>query len=333
MHKNFKILFLNTLFISSLLTISSTSWFIMWIGLEINLLSIVPLMMTNQNLYRSESCMKYFIVQAIASAFLLYSMASMQMADTTPHEITMPSMIFFSALMMKMGMAPFHYWFPEVLEGLNWKNCLIMMTWQKIAPSCLIMYFITPNQTMAAIIAMSTIISSFMGMKQTSIRKILAYSSINHMAWMLVTMMISPVLWFIYFSIYAITNFAIIYFLEKTWSNEINQMNSASLSQDLSKIMFAVNLFSLGGLPPLVGFLPKWLTIMDMTLYDLMVMALLIILFTLITLMFYLRLGFSSYMKKNDKLINSNKFYLPNWIPTINVILMLSLIILPPITS
>nr|AXS65481.1 NADH dehydrogenase subunit 2 [Silvanidae sp. KM-2017] len=333
MNHNYKILYINSLILSSLLTISSSSWFSMWVGLEINLLSIIPLMASNENIFRSESGMKYFITQALASGLLMFSVILINLTDSSPFIVSSPTMIFYSALMMKMGMAPFHFWFPEVLEGLNWDNCLILLTWQKIAPSCVLMYFMAPNQMIAAIIATSTIISSLMGMKQTSIRKILAYSSINHMAWLLAAMMVSPALWLMYFLIYSFTNLAIIILIKKLKTHEINQLNSASSSKMLSKTMFMLNLLSLGGLPPFIGFLPKWLTIMDMTLMEILSMTIMMILFTLITLYFYMRLGFSTFFMKSSKKPKFFKFSLPKWIPIINAILILSLVIIPPLCN
>nr|QTJ25281.1 NADH dehydrogenase subunit 2 [Oryzaephilus surinamensis] len=331
MTKNYKILFLIILIFSTLLSISSPSWFVMWISLEINLLSIIPLMSNQNNIYQAESSMKYFIVQTIASSILLFSLI-IKDQPINNELLSMQSLMFTSSLMMKMGMAPFHFWLPEVMEGLTWENCLILATWQKIAPSCLLMYEINLNLLTILIILSSSMISSLMSLKQTSMRKIMAYSSINHMAWMLSSMSISSHLWIIYFLIYSLTNVLLMMTFKILNINKITQMFNPNFNKSLSKFLFSMNLLSMGGLPPFIGFMPKWFTTMSMSSTMLFMLILTMIIFTLIMLYVYMRLGFPSQMFKNKKTSLKFKIKLMTWMPTLNFILITGLTILPSFT-
>nr|YP_009185957.1 NADH dehydrogenase subunit 2 [Sciodrepoides watsoni]ALO70910.1 NADH deshydrogenase subunit 2 [Sciodrepoides watsoni] len=307
-------LFFSTLLIGTLITISSYSWMGMWMGLEINLLSIIPLMNNKFNLFSSETSVKYFIVQALASTTLMFSIIFMSM-NFSPWNSFMNLnllMIFNSSLLMKMGAAPFHFWFPEVIEGLNWFNSFILLTWQKIAP----MMLIITNSTlfMTIIIITSTMISGIMGMNQTSIRKILAYSSINHISWMIATLMFFKTLWLIYFTIYSIISMNLILIFNKFNIFYFKQIFNF-IKSPLMKLFFTLNFFSLGGLPPFLGFFPKWLTIQFMINNNLMITAFFMILMTLLTLFFYIRITFTALTFKisNQKFKineNINLFYI-----------------------
>ncbi|NP_203156.1 NADH dehydrogenase subunit 2 (mitochondrion) [Tribolium castaneum] len=292
----YKILFLNSMVLGTLISISSYSWLSMWMGLEINLLSIIPLFSNNKNIFSSESALKYFITQAMASLILLMAILLLLLTNEFIHPLMNSSLkvMMDSALLTKLGAAPFHFWFPEVIEGLNWTNSFILLTWQKIAPMILLMNNKINSKLIIMMIVISLTISTISGMNQMSIRKILAYSSINHIAWMLSTLMISLSTWLFYFLIYWIINMNIVFILNSTKTFFVNQMNNILLKNKLVKFTFMTNLLSLGGLPPFLGFLPKWLVINWLVSNQLSMIALVLIIFTLIMTFIYTRLILSS---------------------------------------
>nr|YP_009860221.1 NADH dehydrogenase subunit 2 [Neoplocaederus obesus]QKW88538.1 NADH dehydrogenase subunit 2 [Neoplocaederus obesus] len=309
MTKFFKILFFSTLVLGTLIAISSYSWFSMWIGLEINLLSIIPLLSNTKNVYPSESALKYFITQALASSALLFSIImSMNMNELLPQNSNYWMMILNSALLTKMGAAPFHAWFPEVMEGLDWMNCLIMLTWQKIAPMILLMYNSQMIIFLASIIVFSTVIGGTLGLNQVSLRKIMAYSSINHIGWMIASMLNSQAIWFIYFSVYSVISANIVLIFSQLNVFFLKQLfNSMNFSKTV-KLFFILNFLSLGGLPPFLGFFPKWLTVNNLVSNNFILVSLALIVFTLITLFFYLRITFSTLVvNTNETLIFKNE--------------------------
>nr|YP_009185840.1 NADH dehydrogenase subunit 2 [Gabronthus thermarum]ALO70579.1 NADH deshydrogenase subunit 2 [Gabronthus thermarum] len=302
-------MFFNSLMIGTLISISSTSWIGMWMGLEINLLSIIPLMNSKNNLLSSEASLKYFITQALASTTLIFSIIFM--LNNIPLLFNFKNnlmLMFNSALLTKMGAAPFHFWFPEIIDGLSWLNSLMILTWQKIAPMIILMYNLNFPLFFNFIIITSMLISGIMGFNQTSLRKILTYSSINHIAWMMAAMFNYESIWFFYFIVYTIITINIILIF-----NLINVFYMKQLFIMLNnnfplKFFFIMNFLSLGGLPPFLGFMPKWLTIENLVKNNMMTLAIIMVILTLITLFFYIRLTFSTL----TLIINEPNFSLKN---------------------
>nr|YP_010166738.1 NADH dehydrogenase subunit 2 [Porhydrus obliquesignatus]QRV62842.1 NADH dehydrogenase subunit 2 [Porhydrus obliquesignatus] len=301
----YKLLFLSMLIMSTLISISSLSWLGMWMGLEINLLSFIPLMSMKNNLFSSESSMKYFLIQAMASSMFLFSIIIIMFSNKLTNELFMINNIMLimmnSTILLKMGAAPFHFWFPEIMENLNWMNSLILMTWQKIAPMIIISYMIKNNLFILLIIINSAFIGSIGGLNQTSLRKILAYSSINHIGWLLSSFLINEIIWMIYFFIYSFINLSIIMTFNKINTNMLKQLYSTMNFNPLMKFFIFMNFLSLGGLPPFLGFLPKWMIIQNLS-FNFFLLNFLLIMMTLITLFFYIRMTYSSIMMYNNEL-------------------------------
>nr|QNJ33237.1 NADH dehydrogenase subunit 2 [Cnemoplites edulis] len=305
MMKFYKLLFMSSLMMGSLIAISSYSWLSMWVGLEINLISIIPLLSDSNNLYPSESALKYFITQAMASTILLFAIVtSINLNDFIFYEPNLyMSMILNSAILTKMGAAPFHAWFPEVMEGLDWMNGLIMLTWQKLAPMVILMYSMHMTMFLSAVIVFSTIISGILGLNQISLRKILAYSSINHISWMISSMLNSKEIWLMYFIIYSIItiNIVILFYFTNTFL--LKQLFNSFNQNKTLKFFFVMNFLSLGGLPPFLGFFPKWLTINNLVENNFLTLSVILITSTLVTLYFYLRVAFSTLLINSSEMI------------------------------
>nr|YP_009564088.1 NADH dehydrogenase subunit 2 [Upogebia bowerbankii]QAX91451.1 NADH dehydrogenase subunit 2 [Upogebia bowerbankii] len=283
-------LFFVSLILGMIISISSPSWFIAWIGLELNLLSFIPIISIGKNSFSSEASLKYFLIQALGSATIISS-ASLTFIFPFNNNLLIES-----ALLLKVGAAPFHFWFPQVMEGLDWFAVILLMTIQKMAPMVLISYTLDNafNQNYLMMFALlSSLIGAIGGINQTMLRKILAFSSINHMSWMFMSMYLSEMFWFYYFTFYCIisSSIAILFFFQQM--HHVSHISSTSMNS-LIKIITFISLLSLGGLPPFIGFFPKWLVIQQLA-FKLQIMPLFIMLFAaLITLYYYLRLIISS---------------------------------------
>nr|QWT71654.1 NADH dehydrogenase subunit 2 [Simuliidae sp. Cyprus 2] len=292
-------LFLTTLISGTLISISSNSWLGAWIGLEINLLSFIPLMIDTNNLLSTEAALKYFLTQALASAIFLFSsilfILQLNIFSMISINSNLITTVILSSLLLKSGAAPFHFWFPGVMEGLNWWNNLILMTWQKIAPLMLASYCLNFN-FIFNIIILSIVIGSLGGLNQTSLRKLMAFSSINHLGWMLAAMMYSENLWLSYFIIYTYLSFTIVFIFNLFKFFHLNQLFSFYNQSPLVKFSLFVSLLSLGGLPPFLGFLPKWMVIQSISNINSIFMLIIMVSFTLITLFFYMRITYSAFM-------------------------------------
>nr|AEW48057.1 NADH dehydrogenase subunit 2 [Stegana curvinervis] len=293
-----KILFIIIMMIGTLITVTSNSWLSAWMGLEINLLSFIPLMSDSNNLMSTESSLKYFLTQALASTVLLFSILMMMIKNNINYEIihtSYISMIILSSLLLKSGAAPFHFWFPNIMEGLSWNNCLLLMTWQKIGPLMLISYMNIQLMSFISIM-MSAIIGGLGGLNQSSLRKLMAFSSINHLGWMLLTLNFSELIWLTYFLIYSFLSFTLIFLFNNFKIYYFNQMFSMFFDSKIMKFILFMNFLSLGGLPPFLGFFPKWIVIQQLILTNNYLMILILIMSSLITLFFYLRICYSAFM-------------------------------------
>lgn len=254
-------------------------------------------MKSEKNSYPAESALKYFITQAIASRLFLFSITlSLNINNIIIKELNIVSIIIISsALILKIGAAPFHFWFPEIIRGLNWSNTLIILTWQKIAPIILISYLVKTQTLLFSIIVItSSIIRGLQGLNQTCLRKILAYSSINHVRWILSSLFNSIYIWIIYFLTYRLINLNIILIFKKFNIYFLRQLLNILNYKKKIKFIFIINFISLGGLPPFLGFLPKWLIINNLIENKHFTIIIILIIFTLISLYFYLRITFSS---------------------------------------
>nr|UKU07876.1 NADH dehydrogenase subunit 2 [Gaetice depressus] len=279
--------FLLTLTMGSIISISSTSWFGAWIGLELNLMSFIPLITLKMNPLFSEAALKYFLIQAlgslifISSSFLFLSFSYFSM------------LTIFMALLLKLGGAPFHFWFPQVMEGLKWPQIFLLSTIQKLAPMTLISYLMT-NQMLIKIIIISAILSALVGslggFNVTLLRKIIAFSSINHLSWMLVAVSISDLSWLIYFFIYTFILLSITSVFHTLQVFSISKLIQSDQNSPFHMFIISLNFLSLSGLPPMTGFIPKWIIIQIMMNLNLFIPLFFLLFSALITLYFYLRI-------------------------------------------
>nr|QZQ52549.1 NADH dehydrogenase subunit 2 [Calliteara horishanella] len=289
-----KMFFFFILIFSTLISISSNSWFGCWIGLEINLLSFIPLISNSKNLLSSEASLKYFLTQSIASINFLMSLLLKMIFFKNFDMNLLFSLMINSSMLMKMGSAPFHFWFPSIVEGMSWFNNVILMTWQKITPIIILSYYMNKSLILI-IICLNVIIGALGGLNQTSLRKLMAFSSINNLGWMLSAMMISENLWFFFFLIYSFMVSILCFMFNMMNMFFINQLFLINVNS-LIKINLLINFFSLGGLPPFIGFFPKWIIINFLIYNKFYIMTLIMIMMSLIILFYYIRITYSSLM-------------------------------------
>nr|WFD61195.1 NADH dehydrogenase subunit 2 [Carrikerella sp.] len=324
-----KILLLLALVSGMLISLCANSWVGAWMGLEINLLSFIPLSSSNLNMLSSEASLKYFLIQAIASSALLFMVV---LKTNLPLELELLHMNFekplnnliIFPLIMKIAGAPLHWWLPPVVEGLSWMNCFIVLTIQKIAPIILISYTMINNVFTQIIIISSVFMGATSGFNQLSLRKILTFSSINHIGWMLMALIHSISLWLTYFIIYLLNILSIIYITSLFNISFISQTFNFPINQMINKILLFLSLLSLGGLPPLLGFFTKWLVIQTASTNSFYISISIMVMMSLITLFFYLRASYSGILILNNEAtwFSMNFIYSPKKIMTINYLII-----------
>nr|ACR81125.1 NADH dehydrogenase subunit 2 [Copsychus saularis]ACR81142.1 NADH dehydrogenase subunit 2 [Copsychus saularis]ACR81156.1 NADH dehydrogenase subunit 2 [Copsychus saularis]ACR81157.1 NADH dehydrogenase subunit 2 [Copsychus saularis]ADF58881.1 NADH dehydrogenase subunit 2 [Copsychus saularis] len=298
MNPQAKLIFITSLLLGSAITMSSNHWIMAWTGLEINTLAILPLISKSHHPRAIEAATKYFLVQAAASALILFS--SMTNAwqtgqwDITQLTSPVPCLILTSAIAMKLGLVPFHFWFPEVLQGVSLTTGLLLSTAMKFPPMTL--FFMTSqslNPTLLVTMAiLSTALGGWMGLNQTQTRKILAFSSISHLGWMAVIIIYSPKLALLNFYLYILMTAAVFLTLNSIKTLKLSTLMTTWAKTPALSAALMLTLLSLAGLPPLTGFLPKWLIIQELTKQEMAPTATIIALLSLLSLFFYLRLAY-----------------------------------------
>nr|AAN39199.1 NADH dehydrogenase subunit 2 [Anatolichthys anatoliae anatoliae] len=280
------------------LTFASSHWLLAWMGLEINTLAIIPLMTQNHHPRAVEAATKYFLTQAAAAAVLLFaSISNAWMTgqwDILQMNHPLPTTLITLALALKIGLAPLHSWMPEVLQGLDLTTGLILSTWQKLAPFCLLLQFQPAGHDILLVLGvLSTLIGGWGGLNQTQLRKILAYSSIAHLGWMILVLQFSPSLGLLTLLTYFIMTFSLFLAFKTNHSTNINTLSTSWAKAPALTSVLPLILLSLGGLPPLTGFFLKWMILLELTKQQLMFTATLAALSALLGLYFYLRLSYA----------------------------------------
>uniref|UniRef100_A0A6H1V800 NADH-ubiquinone oxidoreductase chain 2 n=1 Tax=Thamnophilus caerulescens TaxID=137540 RepID=A0A6H1V800_9PASS len=318
MNPQAKLLSITSLFLGSTITITSNHWIMAWTGLEINTLAILPLISKSHHPRAIEAATKYFLVQAAASALLLFS--SMTNAWYTGQwditQLTHPTscLLLTTAISIKLGLVPFHFWFPEVLQGTSLTTGLLLATALKFPPITLLL-LTSPslNPTLLTIMAVaSTALGGWAGLNQTQTRKILAFSSISHLGWMAIILVYSPKLTLITFYLYCLMTIPIFLTLDTIKTLKLTTMSTAWTKIPPLTATLMLMLLSLAGLPPLTGFLPKWLIIQELTKQEMTPTATIIALLSLLGLFFYLRLAYCATITLPPNSINHMKQWQTN---------------------
>nr|ASP44920.1 NADH dehydrogenase subunit 2 [Leopoldamys edwardsi] len=334
-----------TILMGPVITMSSTNLLLMWVGLELSLLAITPLLINKKNPRSTEAATKYFITQATASMIILLAMVlnykQLGMWEFQQQTNNMLLSLMLISLSMKLGLAPFHYWLPEVTQGVPTHIGLILLTWQKIAPlSILLQIYHLLNPTITAILAISSIfIGAWGGLNQTQTRKIMAYSSIAHMGWMVAILPYNPNLTLLNLVIYITLTTPMFIALMMSSSTSINSISLSWNKTPTILIMTSLVLLSLGGLPPLTGFLPKWAIISELLKNNSPTMSTLMAMMALLNLFFYMRLIYSTSLtmfpiNNNSKMIAHHPNQKHTFImPTLTVISTLTLPLAPQLIT
>nr|AFN41408.1 NADH dehydrogenase subunit 2 [Hipposideros ater]AFN41409.1 NADH dehydrogenase subunit 2 [Hipposideros ater]AFN41410.1 NADH dehydrogenase subunit 2 [Hipposideros ater]AFN41411.1 NADH dehydrogenase subunit 2 [Hipposideros ater]AFN41412.1 NADH dehydrogenase subunit 2 [Hipposideros ater] len=289
-----------TIILGTLIVMMSSHWLLIWIGFEMNMLAVIPMLLKRFNPRAMEASTKYFLTQATASMLLMLAIIInlLHSGQWTVTNMLNPiaSTIMTLALAMKLGLSPFHFWVPEVTQGIPLSSGLILLTWQKLAPLS-VLYQIAHSINLNLLLTMSMlsiIIGGWGGLNQTQLRKILAYSSIAHMGWMTAVLAYNPTMTLLNLTLYILmTTTTFMLFMHNSSTTTLSLSRSWNKTPLITTAILMMML-SLGGLPPLTGFLPKWMIIQELTKNDSIIMPTLMAVSALLNLYFYMRLAYST---------------------------------------
>lgn len=327
-----------TIILGTALVITSSHWFIVWVGFEINILAIIPLLTKQHNPRSTEAATKYFLTQATASILLIIAAVInlLYSGHWSIIKITNPtaSILITIAMAIKLGLTPFHFWVPEVTQGVPLLSGLILLTWQKLAPLS-ILYIITPLINLDFLITLSLLsiaIGGWGGLNQTQLRKIMAYSSIAHIGWIISILIYNPTIILLNLYIYIIITTSTFILLIINSTTTATSLSHIWNKIPLITILILVIMLSLGGLPPLTGFLPKWLIIQEIVKNKNIFISIIIALIALLSLYFYVRITYTTSLTLFPTINNTKinwQFKMIKKITCLSPIIIISTIILP----
>lgn len=286
--------------ISFHLVINRDDWFLVWLGLEINIITFIIFIFKGNNIINVESCLKYFFIQRLGSAvFISIFYLNKELLD----------FVMCFLLRYKIGAGPFFFWFPSVCSGISWMSCFFLITFQKIIPLLILSIFI--SWVFYIVIVISLIFGVFGSFNQRDLKQLIAFSSVYHLGWILLCELVDDVSWIIYLIIYSFVLFPIVNLLR--WLSIGRLIRIIRVKY---KNWFVLFMLRMAGIPPFLGFFLKWFAFIVIFDYDFL-FILLLILCSVIMFYVYFRIVYDvlivyydSGMWGNYVLFNINRYYL-----------------------
>jgi NADH-quinone oxidoreductase subunit N len=308
-----------------MIMISAHSFLLIYLGLELLSLSLYAMIAFNRNsVSASESAMKYFVLGAMASGLLLYGISIFygitgtldlnQLAEVASSKIEQyPVPMAFAltfivvGLAFKLGAVPFHMWLPDVYQGSPTSVTLFIGTAPKIAGFAMTIRLLVDglgdlqvdwSQMLIALSVLSLAIGNVIAIAQTNFKRMLAYSTISHVGFILLGILSGTANGFasamFYTITYAITSsvaFGVLLLLSRKGAEAENIADLSGLndSNPWHAAMLAIAMFSMAGVPPTVGFYAKLSVLQSVVQIELVWLAVFAVLFSVIGLFYYLR--------------------------------------------
>lgn len=240
------IFFFPVIIFSVLISISSYSLIIFWSALELMSIRFCFSIINIKSPATISAALKYGIIQTFASLILILAVS-----------IKNDQLIIISML-IKIGSAPFHSWYPSVINSIFWKQCFILITVLKIPYIILLRNNCLDRERINFLILINSLVGTLGCFNQTQIRKLFAYRRIADSAWLFAAIGGSHVIIWCYFFSYVCHIFILINFFDKCG---VYTPKDWSLLRKVNRLFFSRVLFSLAGLPPFIGFLIKILVL------------------------------------------------------------------------
>ena len=249
-----------------------------WVSLEINILRFLPIISSGLNI-ELENSVKYFLIQSWASIiFLIRFFFSSYFFNSI-------NLLLIISIFIKLGISPFHTWFISILKTCSLYILIILSSLQKVIPLIILNNIYFYINVFYFCIMITMIFLFFMLARVININKLLALSSLGNILWLISSNLLSLKLMAIFMLIYVILLIGIYLFYSSFYYNLFIQMNRMNF---YDKIVIVILFMSLGGIPPLLGFLRKFLILKIIFLYENIFLFIIIIFLSLILLYHYI---------------------------------------------
>ena len=336
--------------IGMMFMVSSGDLMLLYLGLELQSLALyVVAAMRRDDVKSTEAGLKYFVLGSLSSGLLLYGASLVYgFAGTTlfsgilttltePHIGLVIGLVFLLAGMaFKVSAAPFHMWTPDVYEGAPTPVTAFFATAPKAAAMAMIARVVFDafgtiptqwSQVLAALAVLSMFLGAVAAIGQRDIKRLMAYSSIAHMGYALVGLAAGTVegvqAMLIYMSIYVTMNlgtFAFIMSLERDGKSisDIDSLNMFSKREPLKALAVLILMFSLAGVPPMLGFFGKFYVLKAAVDAGMTWLALAGAVASVIGAFYYLRIVFFMYFGR-DTVGASSRMAPVQWLMLVSV--------------
>jgi NADH-quinone oxidoreductase subunit N len=322
--------------VGAIMLTAFTNMTTLFLGVEIMSIPLYVLAASKKNDMRSnEAGFKYLIMGSFASAFLLFGIALIYGACgsfdimeirtyISANAETLPMFFYAGVVMMlvamcfKVSAAPFHFWAPDVYEGSPTLITALMSTVVKTAAFAAFMRLfligfaeVSPIWTgvLAGVVALSLVVANFSAAMQTSIKRMLAYSSISHAAFMLMVIManvrsnisIDALIYYsLAYSIGSIAAFGIVYNVSRDGDESISAFNGLGKRQPFLAVCMSIAMLSLAGIPVTAGFFAKYFVFSTVIGTQYQWLLILAILTSAVGAYYYLKVIIAMYFKEKE---------------------------------
>ncbi len=344
--------------------VSANSFLTIYIGLELLSLSLYAMVaMQRDSATASEAAMKYFVLGAMASAMLLYGMSMLYGAtgslqlDQVKAAIAagseMPMVLTFGLVFMlvgvgfKLGAVPFHMWVPDVYHGAPTAVTAFISTAPKLAAFAMMMRLLVDampslymewQQIIIVLAVLSIAIGNVVAIAQTNLKRMLAYSGISHIGFMLLGMLAaSPegyaaaMYYAIVYAIMGLGGFGLVILMSRAGfeADSLDDYKGLNKRSPWIALMLLFLMFSMAGVPPFLGFWAKLAVIQAVLSVDMVSLAVVAVLFSVIGAFYYLRLIKLAYFDEpTESAIHEQPTDL-RWVFSLNALLVLALGLMP----
>ena len=279
--------------VGMMIMVSGQNMLTLYVGLELLSLSLYALVaLDRDNARATEAAMKYFVLGALASGMLLYGMSmvygmtgSLNIADINNslmgepkiHAVLILGLVFIVAgLAFKLGAVPFQMWVPDVYEGSPTAVTLLISSVPKLAAFAFIIRMLVQalptlaadwQQMLMIMAVLSIVIGNITAIAQTNLKRMLAYSTISHVGFILYGLMSASMNGFVYALFYVVSyvlmtlaGFGIILLLSRKGfeADQLDNLKGLNQRSPWHAFLMLIVMFSMAGVPPTLGFYAKF---------------------------------------------------------------------------
>ena len=351
--------------VGTIVMISAYSLLMLYLGIELLSLALYALIGFNKHSgLSSEAAIKYYVLGAMSSGILLFGISLIygftgsinyfeiadQIRNINSNSVQFLGIIFgiifiTASLCFKFGAAPFHIWVPDIYQGSLISTTILLSTLPKIAVFIVFLklYFI-PFMTLEYVWSdilifigiASIIIGSIFALTQENIKRLLAYSAISNIGFIILAMALvsndglhASLYYTIVYSFTALASFGVITHITSNSHGieDISDLAGLSKTHPYFAILILITMLSSAGIPPLIGFHAKLMVIQALINNSYILLSIIVVLMTVVSAYYYLRVIKTVYFEERENLIST--YTSSNILLSINVILLLGLGVFP----